>query len=82
MELVEPPPKSTTPRKPPPKPKQVDPRKLVEALTPIRETTFEEYDEESNREKMESQSEQVIKMMNVAHKEKQQPYVSIVMVLW
>jgi hypothetical protein len=49
-------------------PKPVDPRKLVEALTPIRETTFEEYDD-SQRDKMESQSEQVIKMMAAAHKE-------------
>lgn len=48
--------------------KPVDPRKLVEALTPIRETTFEEYDD-SQRDKMESQSEQVIKMMAAAHKE-------------
>ncbi|KAL4240478.1 hypothetical protein ACF0H5_001270 [Mactra antiquata] len=58
---------SISPRKHGKQPKPVDPRKLVEALTPIRETTFEDYD--SQRDKMESQSEQVIKMMAAAHKE-------------
>ena len=45
--------------------KPVDARKLVEALTPIRETTFEDYDEHE-----ESQSEQVIKAMVAAAKER------------
>ncbi|XP_052818243.1 protein FAM227A-like [Mya arenaria] len=47
--------------------KSVDPRKLVEALTPIRETTFEDY--ESQADQGETQSEHVIKAMAAAHKE-------------
>jgi len=60
---VEEPPKTS--RKPIKQVKPVDARKLVEALTPIRETTFEDYDEHE-----ESQSEQVIKAMVAAAKER------------
>ncbi|XP_060582981.1 LOW QUALITY PROTEIN: protein FAM227A-like [Ruditapes philippinarum] len=67
-EIAEVKPITSSPHKRGKQPKPVDPRKLVEALTPIRETTFEEYDD-SQRDKMESQSEQVIKMMAAAHKE-------------
>lgn len=57
--------KTTGPRKSTKPPKQVDPRKLVEALTPIRETTFEDYEDH-----MESPSEQVIKAMAAAKERK------------
>lgn len=43
----------------------MDPRKLVEALTPIRETTFEDYEEH-----IDSHSEQVLKAMAAANKER------------
>jgi len=58
-----------SPKRPPGKgeKKVVDPRKLVEALTPIRETTFEDYEESGAGR--DSQSEHIIKAMAIAHKE-------------
>ena len=57
-------PQSSSPRKQVAKQKPVDPRKLVEALTPIRETTFEDY-EDSQLGTKSRQSEQILKMMAV-----------------
>ena len=57
-------PQSSSPQKKLAKQKPVDPRKLVEALTPIRETTFEDY-EESQLGTKSRQSEQILKMMAV-----------------
>ena len=52
------------------KQKSVDPRKLVEALTPIRETTFEDY-EDSQLGTKSRQSEQLLKMMAIKAEKKQ-----------
>lgn len=60
---------SGSPRRSVAKQKPVDPRKLMEALTPIRETTFEDYDESQMGSKS-RQSEQILKMMAVKAEKK------------
>ena len=63
------------------KKKPVDPRKLVEALTPIRETTFEDY-EDSQMGSKSRQSEQLLKIMAMKAAKKEKVEVSTVQSLY